>query len=459
MPQQPSGRRTCPGPSRRDLLVAGSLTFLSAMTGGSAQARPVLTRGPAKACIFMFMWGGPSQLDTWDLKPEAPADVRGEFRPIATSVPGIQICEHFPRLARLTDRLAIIRSLTHDDPAHLSSVHHLMTGHRAARFPSDADPPSRKDWPHLASLLARLRPTPGPLPPFVTLPWTVMHPAAPGGVAPGQNGGWLGPGGDPFVIQGDPNAATFGISGLRLPGNLTPEQFAARRDLRAELQRQASIVSQWADGQHFHHLQGQAFDLLADSTVHRAFDLSRETPRTRDRYGRNIHGQSVLLARRLVEAGVPFVGVNWHQDHRNFWDTHGDNFNRLKRDLMPPTDLAFSALIEDLEQRGLLDSTLLVWVGEFGRRPQITAGNAGREHWPHCYCGVLAGGGIRGGIVHGRSDRMAARPVEAAVSPPDLTATMYHALGIDPGQMVQSRDGRPVPLTEGRPILPLLETS
>ena len=434
--------------------MAGSLSLLGA---GAAQGAPGQVRpaGPAKACIFLFMWGGPSQLETWDLKPQAGDDVRGEFRPTATNVPGIQISEHFPLLARLADRYAIIRSMTHDDPAHLSSVHHLMTGHRAARFPSDADPPSRKDWPHLAALFAQLRPRPGPLPAFVTLPWTVMHPAAPGGVAPGQNGGWLGAGAGPFVIQGDPNAAGFGISGLRLPDHLSPEQFAARRDLQAEMARQSQALAGWADDRHFEQLQRQALDLLVDPAVHRAFDITREPPAVRDRYGRNIHGQSVLLARRLVEAGVPFVGVNWHQDHRNFWDTHGDNFRRLKNDLMPPTDMAFSALIEDLAQRGLLDSTLLVWVGEFGRQPRITAGNAGREHWPHCYSGVLAGGGIRGGQVYGRSDRQASRPVESPVSPPDLTATIYHALGIDPQQMVLSREGRPAPLTDGQPLLKL----
>ncbi len=452
----------CTGPwSRRDLLQAGYLTMLGSGLGPLLLPRPAQGQintgsfGQAKACIFLFMWGGPSQLDTWDMKPNAPSDIRGEFKPISTTVPGIQICEHFPRLARLAHHYTIIRSMTHNDPAHLSSVHHLLTGRHAPKFPSDADPPSRKDWPHLASYLLKERPSPNPLPGFITLPWTVMHPAAPGGQAPGQNGGWLGKGFDPFVIQGDPSQRGFQVSGLRLPEGVSPDELAGRRSLLGELERQSRLLPALTEGAAIDALQQKALDALASKEVHDAFDLQQESPKARERYGMNIHGQSVLLARRLVERGVPFVSVNWHQDHRNFWDTHGDNFNRLKRDLMPPTDQSFSALLEDLEASGRLRETLIVWVGEFGRAPKITAGNAGREHWPRCYCAVLAGGGIAGGQVHGRSDSLAAYPAENPVDPSDLTATIYHALGIDPAQIIRDREDRPIRLTEGNALTQL----
>lgn len=448
----------CPGPlSRRDLLHASSLSLLGLALGGSgAAARPAADGfGRAKACIFLFMWGGPSQLETWDPKPEAPVDMRGEFQPIATTVPGLRISEHFPKLARQAHRYAVVRSLTHTDPAHLSSVHHLLTGRHAPRFPSDADPPSRKDWPALGAMLARQRSGQGLLPPFVTLPWIVSHPAAPGGVAPGQNGGWMGHGFDPFVVTGDPNAPGFGIPGLKLPAGLSPDELALRRGLLGQLGREAEALRRGADAFDLAPMQAKALDLLSSKEVRDAFDLSREPERVRELYGRNIHGQCVLLARRLVEAGVSFVAVNWHQDGRNFWDTHGDNFNRLKRDLMPPADRAFAALLDDLAARGRLEDTLIVWVGEFGRNPQITKGNAGREHWPQCYSGVLAGGGVRGGQIYGRSDRKASLPAEDPVSPADLTATIYHALGVDPAQMVRDRDDRPIRLTEGEPLLRL----
>lgn len=440
------------GLSLSDLLAARQLSAaeagVAARPGGLFADAPGF--GKAKACILMFLWGGPSQLETWDLKPEAPDEVRGEFKPIDTSVPTIRISEHFPLLARLADRYAIVRSLTHDDPAHLSSVHHVMTGRHAPKVKSDAEPPSRNDWPHVGSVLSRLRGAAGPLPPFVTLPWSVMHPAAPGGTAPGQHGGWLGPAYDPFLVTGDPNAANFRVSGLDLVDGVSNARIDARHALLDHLNRAIPSI-----GNSFGNLQERAFDMLTSTAVRDAFDLRQEPDAVRDRYGRHIHGQGLLMARRLVEAGVSLVCVNWHQDGHNFWDTHGDNFRRLKNDLMPPSDRGFSALLEDLSARGLLDETLLVWVGEFGRRPQITRDNAGREHWPWCASAVLAGGGIRGGQVYGRSDAQAAYPAENPVSPADVTATIYHALGIPADMLLHDRENRPVRLTEGNPIAPL----
>ncbi len=446
---------------RRALLEAGTLSLAglavsAALSGGRAQAAESSQGsgfGRAKRCIFLFMWGGPSHLDTWDLKPEAPAEVRGEFQPIATSVTGIQISEHFPLLARQAEKYAIVRSVTHDDPAHLSSVHHLLTGRLAPKPMSDADPPSRQDWPQVGAMFSRLRPQVGTLPAAVTLPWIVSHPAAPGGKAPGQHAGMLGHGYDPFVIEGDPNAADFSVSGLSLPASVTLEQMQARRGLLQVVDGQLDRLEGAAQG--FGQQQQRAIDLIGSPAGRQAFDLTQEDPRTRDRYGRNIHGQCVLMARRLSEAGVPLVCVNWHNDGHNFWDTHGNNFARHKNDLMPPTDAAFAALLDDLAVRGLLDETLVVWVGEFGRAPKITAANAGREHWPFCYSAVLAGGGVRGGQVYGRSDKIGDRPAINPVAPADLTATLYYALGVPPDLLINDRQNRPIHLTAGKPLLEL----
>ena len=447
--------------NRRRVLEAGGLGLLGLglpeLWAAQASAAPALLGvpaagfGKAKACIFLFMWGGPSQLDTFDMKPDAPAEIRGPFQPISTNTPGIQISEHFARLAKLTDKFSIVRTLHHDDPAHLSSGHLALTGHLAPTIKSDAAPPSERDTPHLGSMLARLRPGSGTLPPFVTVPWMAYHPAAPGGRAPGQNGGWLGRKYDPLLVSGDPNRSDWQVQELSLADGISFERISSRHALLQEIDSQrAELSASEATG-----LKQRAFGLLSSQSARQAFDLSQEPERVRERYGRNIHGQSVLLARRLVEHGVPLVSVNWHNDGRNFWDTHSNNFNRLKNDLIPPADQALSALLEDLDQRGLLDETIVAWVGEFGRRPQIDSGNAGtggRAHWPFCYSGLLAGGGIRGGAVYGKSDPHAAHPLELPVTPQDYAATLLHALGIAPQTTVDDRFGRPIRVCEGTAI-------
>lgn len=460
----PEFRRLRRGLSRRSVLQWGALGAAAQVVGRThaqvASANPAtsgewadaLGFGKAKACILMFMWGGPSHLDTWDLKPAAPAEVRGEFSPIATTVPGLTVSEHFPRLARHAEHLAVIRSVTHDDPAHLSSVHHLLTGRHAPQVKSDAVPPSRKDSPHIGSALARLRDSQRLLPPFVMMPWAVNHPAAPGGTAPGQNAGWFGAAHDPFLVSGDPNHPAWRVSGLGSIDGVDSARLAGREALLESLDRVDAGTGGLGA---FAGMQSRAFEMLSSSAVHQAFNLNAEAPAVRERYGRHIHGQCLLLARRLVEAGVTFICVNWHQDGQNFWDTHGDNFRRLKQDLMPPSDRAFAALLDDLADRQLLDDTLLVWCGEFGRRPQITPGNAGREHWPWCGSAVLAGGGVQGGQVYGRSDAQGAYPAEDPVSPADIAATMYHALGVQSDLELLDTQGRPQKLTEGRPLFPL----
>ncbi len=443
---------------RREVLRAGALSALGlgladwqAVLAQAGESRSVAAKPRAKACIFLFMWGGPSQLETFDPKPDAPDDIRGDFRPISTKVPGIQISEHFTRLAQLTDRVSIIRSLCHDDPAHLSSGHATLTGQLAPVLKSDADPPSPKDSPHLGSLVSKLRPSPSGIPSFVAMPWKALHPAAPGGEAPGQHGGWLGPAFDGMTLTGDPNQPTWKPQGLALPADIGLDRLESRAELLKLLDAQTSFHRASASGAFRGH-QSRALRMLGSTNVRNAFDLNQENAATRDRYGRNIHGQCVLMARRLVEHGVPLVSVNWHNDGQNFWDTHGNNFNRLKKDLIPPADMALSALIEDLEERGMLDETIIAWVGEFGRRPQITKNNAGREHWPFCYNGLLAGGGIRKGFVYGSSDRHAAYPSTDPMSPQDFATTILHAMGFPTHDVLLDRENRPHRIASGKVI-------
>jgi hypothetical protein len=450
-----------PAIARRAILRAGPLglfaaTPLAAMAPVTAAPNTGILHSPgfgrARRCLLLFMWGGPSQLDTLDLKPNAPAEVRGEFRPVSTATPGLQICEHFRHLAALSERVAIIRSLCHDDPAHLSSAHTTLTGCLPPVNKSDDEPPSRRDFPHVGVVATEYHsPAPG-MPGSVMLPWKTLHPAAPGGVAPGQTGGWLGSRRDPLLVTGDPSQANWQAPALQLLDGLDSHRLHSRQHLLDAVDTQQRQLHQIATATDLTSQQLEAFRLLAAPAVRQAFDLTRETDSTRDRYGRNIHGQCVLLARRLLEHGVPFVTVNWHNDGRNFWDTHGNNFQRLKNDLIPPADQALSAVLSDLEDRGMLDDTLVVWTGEFGRRPQITASNAGREHHPWCYSGLLAGGGVRGGAVYGASDEIARFPREKPVSPHDLTATILHSLGIPPEATLKDATGRPHQLYHGKPI-------
>ena len=436
--------RLSAGITRREILRSGSLAPLGLglldVLGNLASAGP---KPRAKSVILLFMWGGPSHLDTWDPKPNAPQEIRGSFQSIATTVPGTRVGEHFPRLATLAKRYAIIRSMTHKDPAHLSPVHHLMTGRLAAKVNSDNDGASRSDAPCLGAVVQKFLPSANAIPASVTLPWAVSHPSAPGGTAPGQNAGWLGAGFDPFLVSGNPNSPTFAVPGLKSTVDVPADRLHARAELSRLLERETRLSD-------YSGLKAKAMDLLLAPAVSRAFDLSTEKPATRDRYGRHPHGQSCLLARRLVEAGTRLVTVNWPDDGQSFWDTHGNNFPSLKNRLMPPADAAFSALIEDLTDRGLFDETLVVWVGEFGRTPRVESG--GRQHWSQCYSAVLAGGGIRGGAVYGSSDKIGAYPAEKPVSPPDLTATIYYALGIDPEAPITDRLGRELLLTEGKPL-------
>jgi len=457
-------------PNRREVLRAGSLGLfgmsLAEMLGARSllkAAEPSGTFGRAKACILLFMWGGPAQQDTWDLKPDAPLEMRGEFKPISTKVPGIQICEHFPQLATRTDKLAIVRSLTHTDVNHTTATHFLLTGQ-----PPPTAPELRADWPHIGAVLSRLGRGRDPLPPFVS-----MRPKLENDVprfveeSHGQSAGWLGQALDPLSIDANPAGADYRVGEFNLPAEISVARLNNRRSLLADVNQQLRRQTESAAlGAMDRHVE-RAFDILHSATAGGAFDLAQEPEDVRQRYGMNPHGQSVLQARRLVERGVPLVTVFWPSDGiKNvsvYWDTHSRNFIDLKDRLLPPADQAFSALLDDLSERGMLDETLVVWTGEFGRTPKVGqrnsdagAGRDGRDHWPGCFSGVLAGGGVRGGQVYGSSDRYAAYPASDPVAPVDLVATVYHLLGVDPHLTLPDAQGRPLVVCPGTPIRQLL---
>ena len=462
---------TCPDfrvvtkPNRREVLRAGSVGLLGlslpqllAAKQANAENRDS-TLGRAKACILLFMWGGPAQQDTWDMKPDAPADFRGEFQPISTNVPGIQICEHFAELSKRVDKLAIIRSMTHDNADHTAATHFLLTGE-----PPPQSKEKREQWPHMGSVLSTIGRGDRALPPFVS-----MRPKLENTVprfvekSQGQFAGWLGPTQDPMTIDQDPSKPGYHIEGLTLRPELSLERLEGRRNLLAQLDRQIGPNSDVLDINN-----RRAYQLLASAAEQRgAFDLVQEPRKLRERYGMNPHGQSVLQARRLVERGVPLVTVFWPNDGiKNvsvYWDTHSRNFIDLRERLMPVADQAFSTLLDDLSDRGMLDETLVLWTGEFGRTPRVgqrnsSAGAApdGRDHWPSCFTSVLAGGGVRGGIVYGKSDKHAAYPAADAVLPRDLIATAYHALGVPENQMLPDFQGRPQFVRPGKVIKQLL---
>ena len=416
-------------PSRRDVLRAGSLGLFGLGFGDLVRSRSLAEAvasgasarssfGRAKACILLFMWGGPAQQDTWDLKPLAPEEIRGEFKPTATQVPGIHVCEHFKELSKRTDRLAIVRSMTHTDVNHTTATHFLLTGQPPPTLASEL----RSDWPHVGAVLARLGRGRDPLPPFVSLRPKLKN-DVPRFVeqSHGQTAGWLGQSFDPLSIDANPAAEDYRVGEFHLPGEISIERLDDRRALLDDVNRQLRRQSEHAEHVAMDRHMARAFDILHSATAGGAFDLTGEPNELRDRYGRNPHGQSVLQARRLVERGVPLVTVFWPSDGiKNvsvYWDTHSRNFIDLKGRLIPPADQAFSALLDDLAARGMLDETLVVWTGEFGRTPRVGqrnsdagAGRDGRDHWPGCFTSVLAGGGARGGQVYGSSDRHAAYP-------------------------------------------------
>lgn len=409
-------------------------------------------RGQIKSCILMFYYGGPSHHDTWDMKPLAPLEVRGEFASIATSVPGVRICEHLPRSARIMDRLAVIRSAHHKMTNHNAAAVEALCGRTPLRGDLEllANDPTT-DFPCYGSALTYLKGAGANVPSHVALPHVMYNVVK----LPGQTAGFLGSAYEPLQVTKDPNSPEFRVGEIALPAGTTLAELENRQSLLSRINAQLDARAQSAGQGSMNAHYSRAFDLLRSDAVRSSFDINQEDPRLRERYGRNIHGQSALLARRLVEAGVRFVSV-YDKVHNGLdnWDTHVNNFGRLKDQLLPPCDTAFSALVEDLESRGLLETTLVIMLGEFGRTPKIN-GQAGRDHWPNCYSVVLAGGGVTGGAMYGTSDKLGAYPDLNPVTPGDLAATIFWRFGLDPQTQLHDMIGRPFHLAAGEPILNL----
>jgi hypothetical protein len=446
--------------SRRSLLKAGSAglaglnlpTLLRAAETTGLPAR-------AKHVLFLHQFGGPSHIDTFDMKPDAPEAIRGHFRSIASRQPGLRLTEHLPRFATVLDRFAQVRSVHHRMKNHNSATYYSLTGH-APPLDDIRLRDTQELYPAYGSTVAKLKPVADPaVPTFVSYP----HVLRDGSVTPGQTASFLGKPYDPFFVGQDPAASDFRLPELTLPASLPLGRLDDRRGLLRMIDQQGDLLG-WSDtARGIDSFYDRALTMLASPRVKSAFDLSLERDSVRDAYGRTTYGQSCLLARRLLEAGVRFVTVYYSNSiggrGKGGWDTHGDNFNQLRDRLLPNTDRAVPTLIEDLEARGLLDETLVVWMGEFGRSPKIvnTAkfGADGRDHWPHCYTVLFAGGGITPGAVYGASDRIGAYPASDPVSPDDIAATMFWALGIDPATEVYDTLHRPLPIAAGKPITPI----
>ena len=455
---QDSGLPLCDGVTRRDWLRIGGLSCAGAALPAQAATSSSRSFGKAKAVIVVGLTGGPPQHDTWDPKPDAPAEVRGSLGSIASQTPGLRVGSLMPLTARLTEQIAVLRAVTTGDNSHSSSGYQMLTGipHQPLSQES-ATPRAPNNWPSLGAIVRYLRHAPGQLPAAVTLPEHIWNDG--NFPWPGQDAGFLGRKHNPWLIACDPNDDRFKIDALSLPDDVPPLRFDARQSLLAQMNRHLDRVQgSGLLGQHDAHCQ-KAIELLGSTAARKAFALQQEPAGVRDRYGRSRFAQSLLLARRLVEAGVSLVQVNWTRIPGNAnqggWDTHAKHEDSLKSLLMPMMDRAYSALLEDLAVRGLLDETLVVWWGEFGRTPRFN-GNAGRDHWGNVFSLALAGGGIRGGVVHGSSDRNAAFPRDGRVEASDLLATIFHCLGHTPDTEMRDTLNRPMPICRGTAIEPIL---
>jgi uncharacterized protein DUF1501 len=429
--------------SRRRWLGIASLGWLSSSLPQIAFAVP-LAKKPIRSCILVFFYGGPSQLETFDPKPNAPVGIRGEYQAIATAVPGTLVGEHLPKTAALMNRLALVRSLHHPMRNHNSAAAEVLTGRTPAGGDLELLADEARSYPTLGSSVSYALGTRAHVLPYVALPYTIYNVVQ----LPGQTPGILGGRWDRFQVTGNPASPDFRIAALQPPGQRQPQDIARRNDLLHQLDSLASSPP----ATRMRTYQQRAFDLVSSDSVRQSFAIEREDAKTRDRYGRTLVGQSLLLARRLVEGGVNFVTVfdGQHNGQEANWDSHEKLFPRHKQ-LIPPADQGFSALVEDLESRGLLESTLVVGMGEFGRTPKIN-GNAGRDHWPDCFTVVLAGGGTIGGSIHGASDRLAAYPSVDPTTPADLAATILWRFGINPATEIYDQTNRPIRLSDGQPL-------
>lgn len=441
--------------SRRQMLATtaglGGLSLSSFLRLRHASAaRADSPSAKAKRCIIVYCWGGLSHHDSLDPKPDAPVEIRGEFSTIQTATPGIHFSEHLPLLAMQTERLAIIRSIHHDDSAHGRGMYWNLTGHKPPR--AGNIPPMRNDWPTLAAMIAKLRQSEPGIPPAVRLPYPMVDN---GTLQAGEYGGWLGAKYDPIVIRtkgGEPFGGvsrTLGSPVLHL-NDVDVRRVDQRHGLLRTIQQSVGDQHDFAEHEHFGLI---AKEMLLGTAVRNAYDLEREVATIRDSYGDHLGGQSLLLARRLTEAGVPVVQVclaagDLNGGQGDMWDTHGDNFNRLRKRLLPVFDRSISALLTDLAERGTLDETLVAVLTDFGRTPRIN-GSSGRDHYPNVYSVALAGGGIQGGQVYGSSDSHGAFPASQPCGPADIHATIFQAMGISPRSTIHDNLGRPFSVSDG----------
>jgi hypothetical protein len=446
--------------TRRHLLRIGGAGLLGldlpALLRAEAQAR---RKQRAKAVIFLHQFGGPSHLDTLDPKPDTPDAIRGEFKSIATRAAGIRLSERLPALAKVADKFALVRSMHHQMKSHNPATYYSLTGQAPP-----LDDIRLRDTPDLfpayGSVVDRLAPAGDGAPTFVAYP----HVLRDGSITPGQHASFLGKAHNPLFIGQDPNSADFRLPELTLPANLPLERLENRRQVLRMIDDQSALLEFSAAARGVDAFYDKALTMLRSPRVKKAFDLQAEPAGLRDRYGRTTYGQGCLLARRLVEAGTRFVNVYFANSiggggNSGGWDTHGFRgkpmYPILKNYLLPITDQALPALLEDLDSRGMLEETLVLWMGEFGRSPRIN-NMAGRDHWPQCYTALLAGGGLKRGVVYGASDRLGAYPASDPVRPDDLAATVFHLLGIDPHTEVSDPLNRPVPISRGESIMGLL---
>ncbi len=460
---QGAASRLCDGLTRRDMLWVGGLgavgLALPELLRGRAARAAEETRaagfGKAKSCIILFLMGGPPQHSTWDPKPDAPAEIRGQFKPIATNVPGLQVCELMPQVAKQCHRVSVLRAVSSGDNAHSSSGYYMLTGqpHQPMNV-ENANPGPPNDYPHVGGVVRLLRRDRHGMPAAVRLPMRIFN--TDGSVWPGQDAGFLGRRADPWLFACEPAAPQFRVREFSLSVDVPPGRLEGRQSLLTRIDQGFAAAEKSRVLGTFDHQTQQAFDLLRSPLSRQAFRLDQEPAALRDRYGRSQFGQSVLLARRLVEAGVSLVQVNWFRgpdepSDNPCWDSHTKETERLKNVLVPPWDQAYAALLDDLAQRGLLDETLVVCMAEFGRSPKMNAAG-GRDHWGYVYSAALAGGGIQGGRVHGASDKVGGHPKEGKVQPQDLTATLFHCLGYHPETIIYDTLGRPLPISRGQVI-------
>ncbi|MDQ3623266.1 MAG: DUF1501 domain-containing protein [Verrucomicrobiota bacterium] len=446
--------------SRRHALKVGGLGLLGLTVPGLLRAESLLTKpkikARAKSVIFLFQWGGPSHIDMFDMKPDAPEGIRGPYQPMTSKADGIQVCERLPKMAAVMDKVTLIRSVHHTMKNHNSAGYYALTGHA----PPTDDQRLRDSldlFPGYGSVVDALASSSGELPTAVSYP----HVISDGSITPGQHGSFLGKGHDPLLVLQDPNAPVFSLPELSLPEGIPFERLQARRELQRLIDQQARLLDYSAQARGLDGYYEKAIAMLQSPKLRNAFDLAAEPEKVRESYGRTTYGQSCLLARRLVEAGTKFVtayfssNIGGQSTQSGGWDTHGFNNTRMfpivEQYHLPITEQTLPTLLIDLEERGLLDETLVVWMGEFGRTPNINK-NASRDHWPQCYTVLLAGAGVKRGFVYGASDKTGSYPAENPVRPDDVAATIFHLLGIDPDTEVQTAAGRPVAIANGKAI-------